>query len=86
MTVTDTQGWVVSWTPDVAGDVATCGMCFVPSYWGTIEVAVPAGVTPGTTSTMTIEALNNSETMLLVADDTVPVELTTWGAVKALYR
>lgn len=86
VTVSDTEGWVVSWTPDVAGDVATCGMCFVPSYWGSIEIAVPEGVTPGTTSTLTITAMDNSETMLLVADDTVPTEQTTWGKVKALYR
>jgi hypothetical protein len=86
VTASDSEGWVVSWTPTVAGDIATCGMCFVPLHWGSVEVSVPAGVAPGTTSTLTIAAMENTETVLLVADDTIPVEHTTWGAVKALYR
>ena len=85
ISVTDTEGWVESWTPTYAFSSVTCGPCFLPRYPGNIDVAVPSGVPGGTTSTVTISGLNSSETIILEAEDTVPASATTWGRIKALY-
>lgn len=52
---------------------------------GNVLVRVPPGVSPGTVSVMTITGLNASVDVNLVADAGVPVNATTWGAIKALY-
>jgi hypothetical protein len=84
--VSDSEGWVTSWTPTSAGDIATCGMCFEPRHQGSISIHVPASVTPGSTNEVTITALNNSRTIILEADSPVPVKVSTWGAIKSLYK
>jgi hypothetical protein len=85
ISVTDTRGWVVSWTPTYAFDVTTCGPCFNPRFPGSIVVTIPEEIAAGTTSTMTLIGLNDSKTIVLEAEDKVPARPTTWGSVKALY-
>lgn len=84
--VTDTQGWVTSWWPPSAGDDETCTVCVIPVYDGSFDVTVPEGTAVGTTSTVTISAVNGGATIVLEVDDTIPVETTTWGRVKSLYQ
>lgn len=85
--VTDTQGWVTSWWPPSVGDDETCTVCVVPVHGGSFTVSVPDGTPTGTTSTVTISSsAGGGATVVLEVDDTIPVENTTWGAVKALYQ
>jgi hypothetical protein len=85
ITVTDTGGWVVSWTPTYAFDWTMCGPCFMPRFAGSIDVMVPDDIAVGTTSTLTLEGLNNSIIITLEAEDAVATEKTTWGRIKAIY-
>lgn len=86
ITASDTEGWVATWDPEMAGDEPTCGLCIVPVYDGWVEVFVPQGVPVGTMSSMTIVGWQSSTEVVLEADDTIPVNVSTWGKVKALYR
>lgn len=86
ITASDTEGWVVTWEPESAGDGPTCGLCIVPAYNGWVEVFVPEGVPVGTTSSMSIVGWESSTEVILEAETTVPVNNSTWGKVKALYR
>ena len=86
ITVTDTEGWVVSWAPESVWDDPNCGFCIIPRYDGWIEVFVPEEVPVGTTSQLTITGENSSTELILEADDVIPVENTTWGKIKKLYH
>jgi len=87
LTVTDTEGWVTSWSPTTAVDAATCGMCVIPRHPGVVDIYVPEGVAVGTTSTMTIAGASGSNmTVTLEAVEPVATRNTTWGALKALFE
>jgi hypothetical protein len=86
LTVSDTEGWVSSWTPAQWISDITCGQCFLERHPGMIVVDVPADVTAGATSQLTIAAtMWGSRTITLEAVEPVPVQTSTWGAVKALF-
>lgn len=86
LTASDTEGWVVSWEPESAGDDATCGLCVVPIHDGWVEVFVPEGVPDGTTSSLTIDGFESSTEVILETEDVVSVDNSTWGKIKSLYR
>jgi len=84
--VSDTEGWVSAWTPGNWGGGYTCDQCFYTRYPGTIVVDVPDDVAVGATSAMTIFTSCGSRTFTLEAIEPVPVQTSTWGAVKALFE
>lgn len=88
--VSDTQGWVTSWNPTGGTGSGYCHACFVEFSPGTIEVAVPLGTPTGVTSSLRLEGNLNGYlcpgTATLEVTESVPVEQTTWSAIKALYR
>ena len=86
LTVSDTEGWVVSWSPPSVGGASSCEQCFEARYPGSIDVLIPPGVPEGTTSTMTLSALSSYRDVTIEAVAPVPVEESTWGAIKSIYR
>jgi hypothetical protein len=86
ITATDEEDWTTGLTPTYLwGHCDTC-----PWSWSTFQltVAVPAGVTDGSLSKVTLwdHGIAKLTEFILKADDSVPVEEHTWGAIKAIYK
>ncbi len=86
LTVSDTEGWVVSWSPPSVWGNEDCQQCFFIRHPGSIEVLIPPGVQEGTTSTMTLAAFGSYREVTIEAMAPTPVEESTWGAIKSIYR
>ncbi len=80
--VTDTQGWVDSWSPTGLYLPNICGECFIDMEPVDIVVLVPEGTPVGTISEVLV---SDTATFLVRAVKSVPVEEKTWGQIKAIF-
>lgn len=84
----DELGWLQSWSPSSVWGSDNCGDCFFDWAPGEFSVLVPANIPPGTESTLTISApqFGSETTVTLRADAPVPLQPSTWGRIKTMYR